>query len=194
MSIETASTVRLLLVDDDASLAKYLQILLQRTRTAFDIEAVDNAQDALRLLGQGGHDVCLLDYHLGNEDGIDLLRRAHVNALHAPIILLTGDRDDSLEYTALEEGAADYLNKADMDPARLEHVIGRTIARHRAEAALRASEHRYWSMVHHAPYGIFEAKSDGHFRGVNRADAARGAVAAGAEDGGDRPSGRRRRP
>jgi PAS domain S-box-containing protein len=134
--------VRLLVVDDDPRFADYLRVLLKRTRTTFEIDLAATVTDALRELSRGRHQVCMLDYRLGLEDGLEVLRRAQTRGLRTPIILLTGDRDDALEFTALEEGAADYLNKADLEPGRLERLVSRAIARFRADAALRDRESR----------------------------------------------------
>ena len=50
--------------------------------------------------------------------------------LRTPIVLLTGEHSDSLELTALEEGATDYLDKSEVTQVRLERVLRRAIARH----------------------------------------------------------------
>lgn len=176
MTPAVPSIVRLLVVDDDVRFPDYLRILLRRAHTGFEIDTVHNVGDALRELSRAQHHVCLLDYRLGTEDGLDVLRGVQDRGLRTPIILLTGERDASLEFTALEEGAVDYLHKSEMDPARLERLICRAIARHRADVALRdrearaeASEQRCRSMVLNAPYGIFEATIDGRFLAVNPA-------------------------
>jgi len=165
---EAPSAVRLLLADDDVRLVHYLRILLQRTRTTFHIDSVDNGVDALRVLAQGLHHVCLLDYRLGTDDGLHILRQAHARKLRTPVILLTGDEDESLEFTALEEGAADYLNKADLDPSRLERVICRAIARHRADAALREWEKRLAEAEAFALVMSAEVGLDGRWLKVSR--------------------------
>jgi PAS domain S-box-containing protein len=142
MTVATPSSVRLLVVDDDLRFPDYLRVLLRSARASFVINAVDTVRDALRELAQGRYHICLLDYRLGEEDGLDVLRFAQARGLQTPIVLLTGDSDDTLEFTALEEGAADYLNKSDIDPLRLERIVYRTIARHRADLAFREREAR----------------------------------------------------
>ncbi|MBI2189553.1 MAG: response regulator [Acidobacteria bacterium] len=142
MTIETGHPVRLLVVDDDARFVEYLRILLRRARSAFDVSAVGTVDEALRGLARGTHDVCLLDYRLGDEDGLDVLRRARVRDLATPVVLLTGEQDESLELAAIHEGAQDYLNKSELEPHRLERTLLRAIARHRAERTLRERELR----------------------------------------------------
>ena len=138
----THGAVRLLLVDDDLRFAGYLRVLLRRARTMFDLTAVATVDEALRELAGKAHDVCLLDYRLGEEDGLDVLRRGHARDLRTPVILLTGEQNEWLELTAIEQGAADYLNKSELDPRRLERTLLRAIARHRVERTLRERELR----------------------------------------------------
>jgi PAS domain S-box-containing protein len=138
----THGAVRLLLVDDDLRFAGYLRVLLRRARTMFDLTGVATIDEALRELAGGAHDVCLLDYRLGDEDGLDVLRRGRARDLRTPVILLTGEQNEWLELTAIEQGAADYLNKSELDPRRLERTLLRAIARHRVERTLRERELR----------------------------------------------------
>ena len=142
MTTPTPHPVRLLLVDDDVRFGDYLRIILKRARATFVVDVADSVHAALRELAQGRHHICLLDYRLGLEDGLDVLRRAHAHYIRTPIILLTSEQDESLELTAIEQGAADYLNKSELDPRRLERAVTRAIARHRVENALRERETR----------------------------------------------------
>jgi PAS domain S-box-containing protein len=142
MTTPTPHPVRLLLVDDDVRFGDYLRIILKRARATFVVDVADSVHAALRELAQGRHHICLLDYRLGLEDGLEVLRRAHAQYIRTPIILLTSEQDESLELTAIEQGAADYLNKSELDPRRLERAVTRAIARHRVENALRERETR----------------------------------------------------
>jgi PAS domain S-box-containing protein len=135
-------TVRVLLVDDDVKFVEYLQILLQRGRCNYEIDVAATVNEALHELGRRRHHVCLLDYRLGTEDGLEVLRRAPGRELRTPIILLTSEQDESLELTAIEQGAADYVNKSELEPRRLERTLLRAIARQRVENTLRERELR----------------------------------------------------
>ncbi|MBI4885718.1 MAG: response regulator [Acidobacteria bacterium] len=133
---------RLLLVDDDARFGDYLRVMLGRSVPPVTVDVVGTVEAAQRELAGGRHHVCLLDYRLGEEDGLDVLRAARARGIRTPIVLLTGESDPALEFRALEEGATDYLNKADLAPARVEHALRRAVARRRADAALRERELR----------------------------------------------------
>ena len=142
MTTHTPEPVRLLLVDDDVRFGDYLRVILRRARAEFRVDVADSVRGALRELAQGRHHVCLLDYRLGPEDGLEVLRAAHARDIRTPIILLTGEQDESLELTAIEQGAADYLNKSELEPRRLERAVSRAMARHGVENALHEREMR----------------------------------------------------
>ena len=74
------SPIRLLVVDDDARFPDYLRILLRKASASFEIEVAATLVDGLRELSRGTHHVCLLDYRLGDQDGLDVLRSAQVRA------------------------------------------------------------------------------------------------------------------
>ncbi len=138
MSTKAATRlVRLLLVDDDPRYGDYLRALLRAARrTRFELVAVNCAAEGLRHLETGDYHACLLDYRLGTEDGLGLLRQAHTRGLQVPVILLTGAGDEALEMTAFAEGATDYLEKTEVEPRRLERAIVHAIARYRAQKQL----------------------------------------------------------
>ncbi|OFW14091.1 MAG: hypothetical protein A3F70_01130 [Acidobacteria bacterium RIFCSPLOWO2_12_FULL_67_14] len=134
--------VRLLLVDDDVRFGEYVRVLLRRAQAAYELDVVHDVRGAMRELARNFYDVCLLDYRLGDEDGLDVVRQAQARDIHTPVILLTGEQDESLELTAIGQGAADYLNKSELDPHRLERALLRAIARHQLETALHDREQR----------------------------------------------------
>jgi PAS domain-containing protein len=87
--------------------------------------------------GPGSHyDVMLVDYDLGEHTGIELIQAAHQAGLRVPSILLTGRGSFEVDVEAMQAGAADYLNKGDINPSFLERSIRYAIDRYRSEEAL----------------------------------------------------------
>lgn len=136
--------VKILLVDDDEDdFIITRDLLAQITDWRFDLDWVANYAAALEEIKHGRHDVYLLDYHLGERTGLDLLREALAGGCQAPLILLTGQGDQEIDLEAMQAGAADYLIKGQIQPSMLERSIRYSLKRAQSVRDLRDSEERY---------------------------------------------------
>src|SRR4029079_10658067 len=72
-------------------------------------------------------DVILLDYHLGDENGLEWLLRFARNPDCPPVVFFSGVGDESLAVTAIRHGAVDYIAKRDLSRARLVESVGAAI-------------------------------------------------------------------
>lgn len=100
---------RVLVVDDEPHLRKALVgYLLSQGLTA---TGVQNGADAFRAIAAQKLDLILLDVNLGDEDGLQVLRKLRQKS-QLPVILMTGClRDSSDRVLGLELGADDYILK-----------------------------------------------------------------------------------
>ena len=72
---------------------------------------VTRRHDMARELARGEPSVVILDLHLGQEDGLDLLRELRARS-DVPVIITTGHRRDEIDrVVGLELGADDYVTK-----------------------------------------------------------------------------------
>lgn len=148
---------RVLLIEDDED--DYIitrDLLSQVEGTAYDLDWVAGYDTGLEVAARGGHDVCLLDYRLGEgRNGLDLMCEAAGRGCKTPIVLLTGQGDREVDAQAIEAGAADYLPKDRIDADLLERSIRHAIERRRAEEALRRSEDNYRTIFDTANDAVF---------------------------------------
>lgn len=113
-----------LLIDDDEDDFFYLQDLFAEVpRSKYKISWKSTYQEGLQALRDGSFDVCLLDYRLGEQTGIDLLQEVTRVSQTCPIILLTGYGDFDLDVQAMQMGAAEYLVKAQLTSPLLERSV-----------------------------------------------------------------------
>lgn len=101
--VEEFAGTRVLVIEDDRSLAKMLSKQLRRN--GFDVTCAVTGSDALRLLGVsessdpaaggvGGFDFVTCDFHLPDMTGIEILRQLRSSGqplAHVPVLALTGD-------------------------------------------------------------------------------------------------------
>ena len=99
----------LLLVEDEANMAKMQARILQRH--GYTVEAAGHGQDALRLLGRTSFDVVITDLRMPVMDGLQLLSEMRTRAYACPVIVLTGYGTIESAVAAMQAGAADYLTK-----------------------------------------------------------------------------------
>src|SRR5690349_10731770 len=101
----------LLVADADPRSLRMLQLALRRA--GFEVEAVEDGQQAMRKLLGGGIHAAVCDTALPPPDGIAVCRaaRAQQELATLPIVLVGGDSTAAAKARALEAGADDYLPK-----------------------------------------------------------------------------------
>jgi PAS domain S-box-containing protein len=126
---------KVLLIDDDEDDYVVTRDLLEEAEQArFRLAWVDNYSEGLEAIHAGSYDVYLVDYFLGAETGLDLLKVAAVLGINKPIILLTGAGNNDVDQQSMALGAADYLVKGiHLNSTLLERSILHAIERHRAK-------------------------------------------------------------
>jgi signal transduction histidine kinase len=123
-------SLNILLVDDDEDDYIVTADLLEEAEISkFKLDWVDNYQSALDLIKKDCYDVYLFDYRLGEYNGIELLKESLKLGCQKPIIMLTGLGDHTVDQIAMQEGAADYLVKGQIDIHLLERTIIHAIER-----------------------------------------------------------------
>jgi signal transduction histidine kinase len=125
--------IRVLLVEDDED--DYVitrELFAECGPRRFDVEWAPTYEAGLAGIARHEHDAYLLDYRLGVQSGIDLVREAVALDCRAPLILLTGGGDPDTGLAAIREGADDYLRKGRLDPDVLERSIRYAIERRRS--------------------------------------------------------------
>ena len=136
----TDSAVKLLLVDDEASLREPLADYL--LRQGFDVRAVADAAKARSALIEETPDLVLLDIMMPGEDGLSLCRHLR-EAKDIPVILLTARGEATDRIVGLEIGADDYVVKP-FEPRELVARIRSVLRRAgRNGGARQASEAHY---------------------------------------------------
>ena len=113
---------RVLVVDDDPSLAEMLTIVLRGE--GFEPHVVSSGDKALAAFRQHRPDVVLLDLMLPGMDGIDVCKALRAES-GVPIVMLTAKTDTIDVVVGLESGADDYV----MNPFKPKELVARIRAR-----------------------------------------------------------------
>jgi PAS domain S-box-containing protein len=130
--------IKVLLVDDDED--DYILIrdwLNEFQLGSCELEWLNNYQAAKDVIASQRHNIYLLDYRLGAENGLELLKFSIECGCSSPIILLTGRGDRDIDIEAMKAGAADYLEKSQLNAPLLERSIRYALERKQAEQKIR---------------------------------------------------------
>ena len=101
--------MRILLVEDDASLADGLQNALGRE--GFVVNHVDCGAQALAAVRAEAPDIIVLDLGLPDMDGLEVLAQVRKREVHLPVLVLTARDGMDDKIAGLDGGADDYLAK-----------------------------------------------------------------------------------
>jgi PAS domain S-box-containing protein len=161
--------VKVLLVDDDEDDYIITRDLISGIReSAYQLDWINNYDDALSAVQRREHCICLMDYRLGGQTGLELLRETQSFPGRPPIILLTGQGDHEIDMEAMQAGAADYLVKGQLTSDKLERAIRYAIEGKRAEERLRRERDLISRIMETSPVGIIVTDRAGKITFANR--------------------------
>jgi len=103
---------RILIIDDQPGNVRLLEQML-RAEGYDDVIGLTDSREALARMNGAQPDLVLLDLHMPNVDGIEVLGRfrAATAGEYLPILVLTADDSPEAKLRALDAGATDFLTK-----------------------------------------------------------------------------------
>ena len=118
-------TIRCLLVDDNEIQYMLTEDVLQSANTSYRyvVDWVSNSKSALDALKTLDYQVCLLDYRLDNENGIEVLKAIRKLNNEIPVLIITGEEGPGIDFEGMKAGATDFLHKSELTPSKLERAI-----------------------------------------------------------------------
>ena len=115
---------KILLVDDDRLQFRIMQgFLAALPAGGYELAWASNYAEGLAMLLSGDYAAGLLDYQLGERDGLQLIREATARGSRTPIIFLTAETAERVDLAAMDAGALDYLIKGEITARILERSL-----------------------------------------------------------------------
>jgi len=103
--------IRVLVVDDDFMVARIHTAFVERTDGFEVVGTAHNGADALDLVASLAPDLVLLDVHLPDMSGLDVLERLRSEGRNVAVVMVTAERGAAAVRAALHGGALQYLVK-----------------------------------------------------------------------------------
>ena len=126
--------MRLLLVEDDPRIARFIAKGLREQSYALDV--VGSGEEALYQAAINTYDLAILDVMIPAPDGFAVCRELRKSGQRMPILMLTARDAVEDRITGLDSGADDYLTK----PFEFRELLARLRALLRRTGGLRAAE------------------------------------------------------
>jgi diguanylate cyclase (GGDEF)-like protein len=124
MTPERPRQRRVLLIDDEPTQFSCMRELFGLFHGEhFVLDWAPTFGEGLVSLLSGKYVACLLDYQLGERNGIELLQQANVAQCRTPVILITGWPSGDTDLEAINAGALDYLIKSEIN----QHILERSL-------------------------------------------------------------------
>ena len=153
--------MRLLLAEDEKSLARAVSAILEKNN--FSVDVVYDGADALDWLRAGNYDGAVLDIMMPKMDGITVLKTIRAEGNMLPVLLLTAKSEVDDKVEGLDSGANDYLTK----PFAAKELLARIRAMTRTQTAQPSSTLQFGNLT--LDRATFELKSpSGSFRLANK--------------------------
>lgn len=122
----SAENIAVLVVEDDSIVRSWVRLSLRGSEVRVAGEA-STAREAEELVGRRRCDVLLVDQHLPDRLGTELVRRLRRKGVEQPVVLMTASAERGLNEVAQEAGAQASVVKSS-DPERLLDVIRSALA------------------------------------------------------------------
>jgi len=119
--------MRILLVEDDPTTSKSIEMML--THANLNVYATDLGEEGIDLAKLYDYDLILLDLHLPDMSGHEVLRQLRMARVETPILILTGESGTKSKLRGFGFGADDYMTKPfhrDELVARIHAIIRRS--------------------------------------------------------------------
>ncbi|WP_417310483.1 response regulator [Devosia sp.] len=153
---DEAPGLSILLIEDNASDRRLVEIAFGEASvdTPAAMQWAESLKDGLALLATESFDAILLDLGLPDTEGLGGLTALQAEHPKTPVIVLTGLSDFDVAKTALQQGAADFLDKGELEARALLRAIRYAMERKKQDLALRESQIRFRNFLLASPDGV----------------------------------------
>lgn len=127
--------LRILILEDNPDHAELIVEALKTKDENFDIQVSQSKAEFMKALASQRFDAFLIDYHLPDSDGLEILEEIHAHQDNTPVIFISGTENEEVITQVLHAGAADFIVKSRTSLKTLPIVVKRNIIRKMTIAA-----------------------------------------------------------
>lgn len=159
--------MNILLIEDNPADIYLLQEEFGAISGDHELHFATTVAEAVDAITANRPDAVLLDLSLPDGDGLESLATIQRAGPDLPILILSGNADQTMAVEAVRRGAQDYVLKGRIQSDALLRALQYAIERALVKARLRASEARYRRLFDSVPVGVFQAQVGGKLLAAN---------------------------
>jgi len=157
----------ILVVEDNPDHSELIKIALNREFKKAQIIQAFKASECLNVIAEVNLDLIILDYSLPDQNGIVVLEKIRKFDDKLPVLMVTGQGDESIAVKAMKMAATDYIIKSHGYLKTLPVSVFKIISERKERLRLHETEIYYKDLVENAIDGIYLLDDAGYFRLVN---------------------------
>lgn len=116
-----------LIVDDSADDREFIRRHLEKDGFVETVLEAGTPESAIALASEHSPDCIFLDYRMPGQDGLVTISELRRTRPHSPIVMLTGEGNETVAARAIDGGAKDYLIKSEIGTSEIRRVMLRVI-------------------------------------------------------------------
>jgi len=121
---EVPQRPRILVVDDEPAVRRFLKLVLDRLE--FEVDTAAGGAEAIQATQRNCYDIVLTDLIMPRVDGLEVIRAVKESSPDTEVVVITGYPSSETIVAATRAGAIDYLPKSP-DPAHLEVMLRKAL-------------------------------------------------------------------
>lgn len=118
----------ILIIDDNIDdRTLYKRALSEALGSQPQFEEAGTGEHGLDSIAKSSPSCVLLDYSLPGHNGIEVLKRIRAKHPYLPVIMLTGQGNETVAVRSMKEGAQDYISKSSITSEMMERIVRASI-------------------------------------------------------------------
>lgn len=170
MNVATVEApLNILVVDDDDVDREKILRLLKHVPLNLKISEGSSKKEALQLINDNSFQCAILDYHLRDSIGLDLVEAIQSNSdTPVPIIMVSGNSDERIVANVMREGIFDYLPKRNLSSEHLQKALENGLEWAQHESVSQEQQSRFNELAEGLPQLVWTCLPDGRCDFLNR--------------------------
>ncbi len=164
----SSNLLKILIIDDNPADLNLLKRFFEKMPDAnIELTTVVTSEEGFKQCNLIKHDILIVDYLLGNENGIDVIRKFKEIGCKSEFILLTGYGSESVVTDALRAGASDYINKSNLSVQILEKTLRHIKQKIASEKKIKKTESKLSYILERTYTGLATLDEHGNILDAN---------------------------